>query len=77
MNSNTSTKMNAAIAEIIKINRQNRARTLIADRDTMTGITSDDQHVEFCRVAWAWINVDTGARVEIGGGKTWIDLEAE
>ena len=64
-------------ARTIETSRRNQNRSLIADFDSMTGITSDDQHVEFVQCMWAWINVDTGARVEIGAGITWVTLETE
>lgn len=69
--------MNAQITQIIKTNRENKARTLVANFDSMTGITSDDQHVEHstAMAQWGWFNVDTGARVEIGGGITWVELD--
>lgn len=71
--------MNAAVAQQIKINRENNARTLVADWDSMTGITSDGQHVEhsIAMVQWGWFNVDTGKRVEIGGKITWVTLNDE
>lgn len=71
------TATTSKIAQQITITRQNKNRSLIADFDSMTGITSDEQHVEFSRAMWAWINVDSGKRVEIGAGITWVTLETE
>lgn len=68
--------MNATVAQTIKTNRQNKARTIVADFDSMTGITSDGQHVEFHQSTWRWHNSDTGAVVE-HGHITWIVLETE
>ena len=69
--------MNASLAQQIKTNRENKARFLIADFQSMTGITSDGQHVEHNKatVQWGWFNVDTGERVEIGGGIKWVENE--
>jgi len=64
----------AQIAEQIKINRADKARTVIADRWDRTGITSDDQHVEFIDSLWSWVNVDTGEKVKIGQ-VFWMELE--
>lgn len=52
-------------------------RSLVADRYTETGVTSDGQMVHFNRSTWSWLNDDTYARVEIPGGITWIDLDTE
>jgi len=68
-------KMNATLAQRIQINRQNKARTLVANFEDMTGITSDDQHVEFVKAIWSWVNVDTFAKVEIGGGIQWVESD--
>lgn len=37
--------------------------TVYADQATMTGITSNDQHVYFCRSRWAWCDTDNGEPV--------------
>lgn len=48
--------MNAATKKQIKINRQNAQRTLVADRSSMTGVTSDGIFVEYCFALRAWVD---------------------
>ncbi len=65
---------NKQITERIQALRADKARTVIAERWDKTGITSDDQHVQFVDSLWSWVNVDTGAKVNISQ-VYWTEFE--
>lgn len=54
-----------------------KKRTAICDRESLTGVTSDDKQVEFSTSQWRWMDAETGKTVVIGGGITWITLRNE
>lgn len=55
----------AQVRRQIEKSRADKARTANVDRATMSGITSDDRHVAFSSVQWAWIDQDTEEKVVI------------
>lgn len=72
---NTKKSATRQFNKLLIIQTQNKNRSLVADKITETGITSDGQHVTFNRSMWKWFNDETGAEVVIGAGIVWENLE--